>query len=111
MQMQAHDRKDVRLYYGTQNTEATAYSNLDDSWKAAGVDIVHVYSDDNKGYVQDVFTKVRRSFNVCLYTEHSPDTSPFKTSISLEGVAVEGFSCKTNVFDELQRCMNLKLLM
>lgn len=66
MQIQAHDRKDVRLYYGTRNTGATAYSDLDDSWKAAGVDIVHVYSDDNKGYVQDVFSQVRRSCNVCL---------------------------------------------
>lgn len=51
-------RQDVRLYYGTRNTEATAYSDLDDSWKSVGVDTVHVYSDDNKGYVQDVLSQV-----------------------------------------------------
>lgn len=62
-ELQAHDRKDVRLYYGTRNTGATAYSDLDDTWKAAGVDIVHVYSDDNKGYVQDVFTKGGTDFD------------------------------------------------
>jgi len=57
--VQAHDRKDIRLYYGTRNSEATAYSDLDDGWKAAGVDTVHVYSDDDKGYVQDIFSKVK----------------------------------------------------
>ena len=56
--MQMHDRKDIRLFYGTKNTDTTAYSDLDDSWKAAGVQTIHVYSDDNKGYVQDVFSKV-----------------------------------------------------
>lgn len=49
----------MRLYYGTRNMEATAYSDLDDSWKAAGVSTVHVYSDDAKGYVQDIFSEVR----------------------------------------------------
>jgi len=29
----------------------------------------------------------------------------------LEGVAIEGHFCKTNVFDELQQCMNLKMLL
>ena len=57
--VQTHDRKDIRLFYGTKNTDATAYSDLDDSWKAAGVETIHVYSDDDKGYVQDVFSKVR----------------------------------------------------
>lgn len=51
-------RQDVRLYYGTRNTDATAYSDLDDNWKSVGVDIVHVYSDENKGYVQDILSQV-----------------------------------------------------
>ena len=57
--VQTHDRKDIRLFYGTKNTDTTAYSDLDGSWKAAGVETTHVYSDDDKGYVQDVFSKVR----------------------------------------------------
>lgn len=51
-------RQDVRLYYGTRNIDATAYSDLDDNWKSVGVDIVHVYSDENKGYVQDILSQV-----------------------------------------------------
>ena len=51
-------RQEVRLYYGTRNSDATAYSDLDDSWKSVGVDTVHVYSDEDKGYVQDVFSQV-----------------------------------------------------
>ena len=51
-------RQDIRLYYGTRNTDATAYSDLDDNWKSVGVDTVHVYSDDNKGYVQDILSQV-----------------------------------------------------
>ena len=51
-------RQDIRLYYGTRNTDATAYSDLDANWKSVGVDIVHVYSDDNKGYVQDILSQV-----------------------------------------------------
>lgn len=51
-------RQDIKLYYGTRNTEATAYSDLDDNWKSVGVDTVHVYSDDNKGYVQDILSQV-----------------------------------------------------
>lgn len=51
-------RQDVRLYYGTRNSDATAYSDLDESWKSVGVDTVHVYSDEGKGYVQDVFSQV-----------------------------------------------------
>lgn len=51
-------RQDIKLYYGTRNTDATAYSDLDDNWKSVGVDTVHVYSDDNKGYVQDVLSQV-----------------------------------------------------
>ncbi len=88
MQIQAHDRKDVRLYYGTRNTGATAYSDLDDSWKAAGVDIVHVYSDEDKGYVQDVFSKVGASpmFACTLSTVQTPAPSkvlfPWKESQS-----------------------------
>lgn len=51
-------RQDIKLYYGTRNTDATAYSDLDDNWKSVGVDTVHVYSDDNKGYVQDILSQV-----------------------------------------------------
>jgi len=81
----------VRLYYGTRNTGATAYSDLDDSWKAAGVDTVHVYSDDNKGYVQDIFSEVRRRCNVCpvLSTVRNPGNS-----IPLEGVALDTIFAK-----------------
>ncbi|KAL3130519.1 hypothetical protein ABBQ38_008334 [Trebouxia sp. C0009 RCD-2024] len=50
-------RQEVRLYYGTRNSDATAYSDLDESWKSVGVDTVHVYSDEDKGYVQDVFSQ------------------------------------------------------
>lgn len=56
--MHLQGRKDVRLYYGTRNSEATAYSDLEGSWKSAGVDTVHVYSDDDKGYVQDILSQV-----------------------------------------------------
>lgn len=56
--MTVQGRKDVRLYYGTRNSEATAYSDLDDSWKSVGVDTIHVYSEDDKGYVQDVLSQV-----------------------------------------------------
>ena len=56
--MHMQGRQDVRLYYGTRNSDATAYSDLDDSWKSVGVDTVHVYSDEDKGYVQDVFSQV-----------------------------------------------------
>ena len=68
MHLQAHDRKDVRLYYGTSNSDTTAYINLDESWKAAGVETVHVFSDDDKGYVQDVFSQV----SCTMYVVHTP---------------------------------------
>lgn len=110
MQIQAHDRKDVRLYYGTRNTGATAYSDLDDSWKAAGVDIVHVYSDDDKGYVQDVFSKVRRSsMSVCTLSTIQTPAPSHSYFLGRSGAGCHFF--KTNLLDELQRCMNFKLLM
>ena len=58
--MRLQGRQDIQLYYGTRNGEATAYSDLDDNWKSVGVETVHVYSDDNKGYVQDVLSQVIR---------------------------------------------------
>lgn len=61
-ELKAHDRKDVRLYYGTSNSDTTAYMNLDESWKAAGVETVHVFSDDDKGYVQDFFSQNEPEF-------------------------------------------------
>lgn len=61
-ELQTHDRKDIRLFYGTKNTDTTAYRDLDDSWKAAGVETIHVYSDDDKGYVQDVFSQADTNF-------------------------------------------------
>lgn len=60
-------RQDIRLYYGTRNTGATAYSDLDDNWKSVGVETVHVYSDDNKGYVQDILSQVILTLSGCEY--------------------------------------------
>ncbi|KAK9819642.1 hypothetical protein WJX72_000634 [[Myrmecia] bisecta] len=54
---QLDKRKQVRLYYGTANPEATAYRELVSSWKELGVEVVPVYSDDEQGYVQDVFAQ------------------------------------------------------
>lgn len=56
--MHMQGRQEVRLYYGTRNSDATAYSDLDKNWESVGVETVHVYSDDDKGYVQDVFSQV-----------------------------------------------------
>lgn len=60
MRMQAQDRKAVQLYYGTRDSDTTAYKDLDDSWKAAGVETIHVHSSDDQGYVQDVFSQVQQ---------------------------------------------------
>ena len=55
---QAKKRKDVRLYYGTFNADRTAYKDLVPLWEAAGIKVIHVYSDEGQGYVQDAFAKV-----------------------------------------------------
>lgn len=48
----------MQLYYGTKDSSTTAYKDLDDSWKAAGVETIHVHSSDDQGYVQDIFSQV-----------------------------------------------------
>jgi ferredoxin-NADP reductase len=50
-------RQDVRLYYGTANEDTTAYLDDVKQWQQQGVKATNVYSDEGKGYVQDVFAK------------------------------------------------------
>lgn len=51
-------RRDVRLYYGTRSRDATAFAaEAEGVWRAAGVRVVPVYSDEGDDYVQDVFAK------------------------------------------------------
>lgn len=55
--LQAKQRKDVRLYYGTFNPDRTAYKESFAQWEAAGIKVIMVYSDDELGYIQDAFEK------------------------------------------------------
>lgn len=49
-------RKDIRLYYGVRNASHMAFKESIPSWEMDyGVRTIPVYSDDKKGYVQDVF--------------------------------------------------------
>lgn len=50
-------RRDVRLYYGTRSAAATAFLEEEAQWRAAGVRVIPVYSDEGEDYVQDVFAK------------------------------------------------------
>lgn len=51
-------RSSVTLYYGARNPGVMAYSDLFDVWKNEyGIKIIPVYSEEGKGYVQDVFVK------------------------------------------------------
>jgi ferredoxin-NADP reductase len=50
-------RRDVRLYYGTRSAAATAFAAEEAQWRAAGVRVIPVYSDEGEDYVQDVFAK------------------------------------------------------
>jgi NAD(P)H-flavin reductase len=50
-------RRDVRFYYGTRSPASTAFAGEVDAWRAAGVRVIPVYSDDGDDYVQDVFAK------------------------------------------------------
>jgi arabinosyltransferase len=55
--LQAGRRRDVRLYYGTANREATAFADrAAGEWAGThGVRTIHVFSDERDEYVQDVF--------------------------------------------------------
>ena len=54
--LQAAKRRDVRLYYGTANREATAFADRAGVWADQyGVRTINVYSDDGEDYIQDVF--------------------------------------------------------
>jgi hypothetical protein len=48
--MQATERQDVRLYYGTHSEAMTPFQQEAAEWE--GVQLVNVYSTDGKGYVQ-----------------------------------------------------------
>ncbi|KAJ9529694.1 hypothetical protein QJQ45_014457 [Haematococcus lacustris] len=45
-------RPDLRLYYGTQSEEVTAYQSLLSQWQAEGVKVTQVFSGSTKRYVQ-----------------------------------------------------------
>ncbi|KAK9837357.1 hypothetical protein WJX84_001967 [Apatococcus fuscideae] len=53
--IQADKRKAVRLYYGTKNESHTAFRNRIPDWQDMGVTVKHVYSDEDRGYVQQIF--------------------------------------------------------
>lgn len=53
----ASKRRDIRLYYGTRSAAATAFAAEEAQWRAAGVRVIPVYSDDGDDYVQDVFAR------------------------------------------------------
>lgn len=53
----AAKRRDVRLYYGTRSAAATAFAAEEEQWRAAGVRVIPVYSDEGEDYVQDVFAR------------------------------------------------------
>ena len=47
----------MRLYYGTRSAAATAFAAEEAQWRAAGVRVIPVYSDEGEDYVQDVFAR------------------------------------------------------
>ncbi|KAG2486349.1 hypothetical protein HYH03_014930 [Edaphochlamys debaryana] len=49
--------RDVTLYYGTRNTDSTAYKELLPVWAAKGIKVVQVFSENKQGYVHDVFER------------------------------------------------------
>ncbi|KXZ42498.1 hypothetical protein GPECTOR_141g696 [Gonium pectorale] len=49
--------RDVTLYYGTRNTDSTAYLDLLPVWESRGVKVVQVFSESKQGYVHDVFER------------------------------------------------------
>ncbi|EFJ45138.1 hypothetical protein VOLCADRAFT_106094 [Volvox carteri f. nagariensis] len=49
--------RDITLYYGTRNTDSTAYRELLPDWQAKGVKVVQVFSESKQGYVHDVFER------------------------------------------------------
>jgi arabinosyltransferase len=54
--LQADRRRDVRLYYGTANREATAFADRAGAWADChGVRTINVFSDEGDDYVQDAF--------------------------------------------------------
>eukprot|EP00884_Botryococcus_braunii_P006234 jgi/Botrbrau1/15611/Bobra.0264s0011.1 len=53
--LQAGARENVTLYYGTKDENTTAYLKSIPEWKAAGVNVVNVYSGVQNVYVQDAF--------------------------------------------------------
>lgn len=55
--LDAKARRDVRFYYGTRSPSATAFASEAAAWRAAGVRVIPVHSDDADDYVQDVFAK------------------------------------------------------
>ncbi len=55
---QTGERKDVRLYYGTFDADATAYLDQGKEWSEQNVKVINVYSSDEEYYVQDAFSKV-----------------------------------------------------
>lgn len=56
--LDAANRKLVRLYYGVKNEDSMAYKYNVQGWKDEyGVEVVPVFSEEGKGYVQDVFIK------------------------------------------------------
>lgn len=66
--LQVEKRHAVRLYYGTKNESYTAFKHLIPEWQDMGVTVKHVYSDEDRGYVQQVFKEV--SFTSCLQESH-----------------------------------------
>lgn len=57
--LDAANKEDVRLYYGAQKKEAMAFKEKFDEWRAKGVTVIPVLSQEDvsvgKRYVQDVF--------------------------------------------------------
>lgn len=53
--LEVEKRHAVRLYYGTKNESYTAFKHLIPEWQDMGVTVKHVYSDEDRGYVQQVF--------------------------------------------------------
>ncbi|GIL80917.1 hypothetical protein Vretifemale_9895, partial [Volvox reticuliferus] len=49
--------RDLTLYYGTRNTDSTAYRELLPDWQNNGVKVVQVFSESKQGYVHDVFER------------------------------------------------------
>lgn len=46
------------MYYGTKNPSYIPYNEELEKWHDDyGIKIIHVHSDDNMGYIQDVFEK------------------------------------------------------